>query len=430
VHGRRSSSYSVEKVCDYLSNHPADPRWYPISAYYSGNKVAGRDVLPKTRETLDMVRRQIYPPSPEGFLRESDVHHILVTGAGFEIAANGGGFGLPLTKTLLESMGDPFYYDEAQNGGLINLKRGNGFPRPVGSIWDLRSFRRAIRDAASREDLDAYWDVLLEGELRREIEDELESESDSPDEETETREAQKLRALFRETRMREAFRRSMVDHDWGYLGQSIIAARLGWRAWLTTNYTQFSDRAIALARKEEGQLGSWRIVSSAAEARVTTREEPWASPRQPKRYLFKLHGDIGHLHTMAIAGHDKDTFSPLSVPMEDLYQIYASAYRFLADALDELASNDSLVMWHIVGHGLQDKRLSDLIVRISRHEKPAHFFVMVNPNPDKPRCQLHDALKWPHKIESLPLRAAEYMARLAQEGLPSRTEAEERMGRI
>jgi hypothetical protein len=431
VHGKRNSSYNVEKVCDYLKRQPMEPRWYPVSAYYSGNKISGRDVLPKTRETLDMIRGEIYPVEPDGFLKATDVHHVLVTGAGFEVGADGGGFGLPATKTLLEAMGDPFCYSDSQDGGLISLKCGNGFPWPVGSIWDLGSFKKAIKEAASHEALDAYWDVLLQGELRREIDYELESSSDNdPSLGEETREDQKLRALFRETRMREAFRRSMLDHDWGYIGQSIIAARLGWRAWLTTNYTQFSDRAIALARKEESQLGGWRIVSSAAEARITTREEPWASPRQPKRYLFKLHGDIGHLHTMAIAGHDKDTFSPLSVPMEDIYQIYASAYRFLADALDELVSNDSLVMWHIVGHGLQDKRLSDLIGRISRHEKPTHFFVVVNPNPDKPRQRLQSALKWPHQIESLPLRAAEYMARIAQAGLPSRAEAQERMDKV
>jgi hypothetical protein len=427
VHGRRGSSYSAEQVCGYLKKQPTKSDLYLVSAYYSGNRIDEREVLPKTRDTLKVIRSEIYPQAESKTLVKAvDVYHVLVTGAGFEIRAEGGGFGLPLTKTLLESMDHPFVYAGPQGPGSIHLKHDKGFPRPVGSIWDDKTFQKAIRDAASSGDLDGYWDILLERELMREIEYETASEAGTDATEL-TREQQKLRALFHETRMRDAFRRSMVDHDWGYLGQSIVAARLGWVAWLTTNYTQFSDRAIALAPKKEGDLlGRWHVVSSAAEARTTTREDPWAVP-QPKRYLFKLHGDIGHLHTMAIAGHDKDTFSPLSVPMEDLYQIYASAHRFLADAIDELDPEKSLVMWHIIGHGLQDRKLCDLIGKISRHERPAHFFVVINPHPEQPIDHLGKALKRQHKLEELPLRAAEYMSRLSRTGLPSRAEAEERM---
>jgi hypothetical protein len=346
---------------------------------------------------------------------------MLVTGAGFEIKAGCGGFGLPATKMLLEAMGEPFGTGEPGKGNLIPLRRceqdeAPRFPIPYGGIWEDQDRSDYIAEAAVEQDLDAYWDVLLGEELRSKVGSSARHE---------VRELRKAHGLILETRMREAFRLSLLDHDWGHMNQSIAAARLGWNTWLTTNYTQFANRAITVANGTAG-LGPWRIVSTAREARVTLREELRAQGpamvrrggKEPRnRYLFKLHGDIGHLHTMAIAGQDKDSFSHLSMPMDDLYQVYASAQQFLLDLFDGL--NEDVVMWHIVGHGLQDKRLRDLIGRVSRQSRAAHRFLLVNPGPEKPRERLAGALNGDQDIWSCPLYAADYMARLESDGLPS-----------
>jgi hypothetical protein len=417
IHGERDSKYKAEKVCAELDKMHGRDSWRPISAYYSGNKILHQEVLPKTRETLLKIRREIYAyPKPATFKDSSKMRHVLVTGAGFEISASRGGFGVPNTRRLLEEMEDPFYRGADPRGSIICLNPGESFPIPSGSLWDVKDFHNDISRVASRGDLDAYWNVLLEVELRREVETSATNDD---------RDSQKARAIVLETRMREAFRRSLLRYDWGHMKQTISAARLGWHAWLTTNYTQFANRAIAVSRNDgdnHGELGFWRVIATAAEAHVTLREHAGNTEYPPNRYLFKLHGDIGHLHTMAIAGHDKDIFSPLSMPVEDLYQVYATAQNFLLDSLSKAAH----VMWHIVGHGLQDKRLCDLIGRVSQYESPSQLFILIDPKPDEPSERLAKAVKRePSEIGKCKLCAAEYMARLESRGLPDSRDAAE-----
>jgi len=231
----------------------------------------------------------------------------------------------------------------------------------------------------------------------------------------------KVDVLWRERRLREAFRRSLLRHDWGHMNQSLAAARLPWHAWLTTNYTQFANRAIALFDgAEQDARGVWRIIATAAEARVLAREGLDGQDGRKYRYLFKLHGDIAHLQTMAIAGHDKDSFSPLSMPMEDLYQVYASAERFLMDSLD--VAKAQLMVWHIVGHGLQDRRLCELLRRASRHStRMKQVVVVVNPHPADAMERLEKVFEGRNRrwtILPCPLRAAQYLARLERSGFP------------
>lgn len=414
IHGERDSDYKGEEVCAELDN--AGKSWLPVSAYYSRNKVINQEVLPKTRETLMIVRGKIYGSEKPACCKTSkDVRHILVTGAGFEMSAGHGGFGVPQTKKLLEEMGDPFYRGNQQKSHVIHLKLGESFPVPSGSLWDLGDFRDEIDRVASQGDLDSYWNVLLEVELRREIR----TSATHGD-----RDSQKARALVLETRMREAFRDSLLRYDWGHMKQTISAASLGWHAWLTTNYTQFANRAITVCgNDEEGEVGSWRVISTAAEAHVTLRERAGNTELPPNRYLFKLHGDIGHLHTMAIAGHDKDIFSPLSMPVEDLSQVYATAQNFLLDSL----SQSPHVIWHIVGHGLQDKRLCDLIGRVSQYKSPSQLFILVDPKPQTPSERLAKAVnRESSEIWKCALKAAEYMARLESRGLPASRDAAEK----
>jgi SIR2-like domain len=431
VHGDSSSEYDVKKVAEHLNRRSRRGRvqWKLVSAYYAGEITGEKVALPKTRETLKGIREEIYPDEEvrrakgRGLSAGSKgICHLLVTGAGFEISAERGGFGLPLTGKILNEMNYPFYRNEPEGRNTIRIGyddegkepeeqkeiENREFPFPLGDYWEFGDPRAGIRKAAVAKDLDSYWDILLGDELRRRI------VSSSMGGE---RDGQKTDALIWETRMREAFRFSLLKYDWGHMNQSLAAVGLDWHAWLTTNYTQFANRAIAAS----GEDRFWRVIATAAEARITMREgrrdSKRKSPGDRNRYLFKLHGDIGHLHTMAIAGHDKDVFSPLSTPMEDLYQVYEAAHGFLVDSLG--SRGETLAVWHIVGHGMQDRRLCDLLGRVSRQtEKVRHLFLLVNPDTKRPRDFLLEALGKGRKVYACPLNAREYMARLRQAGLP------------
>jgi hypothetical protein len=428
VHGKRKSKYNVLEVCNYIKSRQIEPYWYPVSAYYSGNKIEGEEVLPKTRETLAKIRKDILGKNGKHPEIEEGLCHLLVTGAGFEIRSAQGGFGLPLTRDLLKEMDSPFFYCDTLHGGTLpeshiylrsEGEEGKGeaicFPVPFDGIWKDKSLGSDIIQAAKAEDLDDYWDILLGEELRSQIGSSAKHG---------IRDLQKTEALIWEARMREAFRRSLLQYDWGHMNQSISAADLDWHSWLTTNYTQFANRAIAARGSDERP---WRIISTAAEARITLRENARGLKQSRNKYLFKLHGDIGHLHTMAIAGNDKDIFSPLSMPVEDLYQVYSAARSFLLDSLGN--QETKVVVWHIVGHGLQDKRLCDLIGMVCQQKGPRHLFMLVNPNPKDPKERLRDSVGRRHKIHACRFPAGEYMARLENKGLPPNPDASEEWGK-
>ncbi|HEV8578884.1 MAG TPA: hypothetical protein VGX68_07330 [Thermoanaerobaculia bacterium] len=390
-----------------------------ISAYQIGARIEqGVPIRSKSRSTLNEIARLLYAgdhAKPKGV---PGAKHILVTGAGFEIKNRWGGFGMLPTPTLLERMGDPFLLlnagdsvDENKKGITYLQPDSDGFPRPTGARWELV---KSIQRAAAERELDRYWDILLGKELAHNLGEVL--EMDKPERQQVT-----ARALLAERRMREAFRRSVREHDWGHMNQSLAAAELPWHAWLTTNYTRFADRAIAL-----GAPLLWRIITTAAEAGTSIREDNWLlegrKGEELPRYLFKLHGDVGHLHTMAIAGHDKDPFSPLSVPVEDLHQIYASAERFLGFSL---RSFEVPVVWHIVGHALADRGLVNLIRRACEQIRGEHLFLIADPSPALPRKNLErdlPAVLGPRgirfEIRDRAFFAEEYMARLARQGLP------------
>jgi SIR2-like domain len=428
IHGDRRSQYSAIDACRVLqdSTRKPEPVWHPVSAYYSGAKIKGREVLPKSRDMLENLRQNLYKISLGGRAgtpksNEDPPLNILVTGAGFEMRGERGGFGLPSTKSILESMGSPFRQEadrRREDSISLNKMAGKGFPVPADGLWKVREFLDSIKGVASVEDLDQYWNILLEKERHALI-----NSAASHDE----LEEQKVQALFHETGMREAFRRSILRHDWGYLSQSISAAKLDWHAWLTTNYTHFSNRAIDLAFDDDGELTPWRIVT-VAEAQLMMREDAGSLDDKKERYLFKLHGDVGHLHTMAIAGHDKDISSPLSIVME-LYLVYLAAQNFLVESLNRALSGSSVV-WHIVGHGLQDKRLRQLLGRTTRqsNKNVNHFFVLVTPETGGPLSRLSNSLpdstKAQDQILDCPLYASQYLARLEDRGLPKSSSPE------
>lgn len=367
------------------------------------------------RTTIDGVQTLVYPKSGDTFQFEillrlapkADVEqsrippstghfHILVTGAGFEYSERlvktdsetDLGFGLPATNQVL-----------AAALGLDARQAPEGqYPIPPG----LDKYSQ-LKDAAENGNLDAYWDELLEAKL-------IEIRQGSG-----RRSAHKMKGYRTELEYRKSFRDAMVRHDWGHLQQALDATQGPFKIWLTTNYTRFANRAINLMTRDfapssrndgpgqvlpatqrppkapesrsEGSVPAseanvrkmpWRIVSTSNEALLLLQElshRPQADHvPEEERHLFKLHGDIPHVTTMALAGHDKEMFSPLSVPIDQLHLLYTVAEKQL-----EIGTHEKAVVWHIAGHGLADRSLVRLISRTVRFSGPdQNIFLLID----------------------------------------------------
>lgn len=193
-------------------------------------------------------------------------------------------------------------------------------------------------------------------------------------------------------RVEYAFRRSLRDaienDDFGHLPQTVQAVRVDWDCWLTTNYTKFCDRALALSRearragtgndarsRQAGGRGKtrpnnqapenhWKIISTPHEANDYLGRVRFSSRNvtdnntSDERYLFKLHGDIAHIHTMALAGADKEQQSPHAFRVDSISRLYVAAIHYLHDLF---ATEDGAIYWHIVGHAMNDPLLTNLI---------------------------------------------------------------------
>ncbi len=415
-----------------------------VSSYETGNPpYIGKDddswrIFPKSPDTLERLASRLRPPIHQGTC--ASTLHVLVTGAGFEIRDDFGGFGLPQTHDLLLEMGAPFQQAD------FRLEEAAGYALPA-----LATSRGPRENAAMRSDLnaiardgnlDAWWNFLLEEELRRLVPSRPSSEAS-----IEERSSMKMEATLQEQNLREAFRRVVLKYDWGHLSQSLSAASLGWCSWLTTNYTRFADRAISLfelSQERGGQapkkpradgrdLGSWRIVSTSIEAISLSREvlhakEGTRSPKSRRsndfRYLFKLHGDIAHLRTMAIAGYDKEIYGPLSVPIDSLHQVYAVAEAYLQQELE--ARKGARLVWHVVGHGLRDWLLLNLIKQVCFYAKDRRIptdIIVVDHAPEGPVQRLLSCVgNLEDRVWQLQKSAAAYMACVQQNGgLPELT---------
>lgn len=414
-----------------------------VSAHSAGHRKQ-IPVHPKARETFRDLRRELGVEAyREKFDEPKDTMHILVTGAGFEIRGEYGGFGLPPTPDLLYGMGHPFTRNSASDNSLIRLGKGSGYPVPVFGSCDRENRERLerIEESAENGDLDQYWNNLLHMGIDNMLKSLATTQGDE-------RDHVMAESIQQERRMREAFRQSLLRYDWGHMKQSIFAARLPWHAWLTTNYTHFANRAIDLVEAtrsaENGARRSWRIIATASEARsaeqalVASRNrdrQPARRPdQQPARHLFKLHGDLGDLHTMAIAGFDKEIFSPLGVKVESLGQIYANAENFLLRSLP----HDTHLVWHIVGHSLNDMRLCQLIasvggLRFQAGGERKNLFIFVAPQTSakvaEPRKKLLERISpaTGQEVREVDSTALGYMARLSLEPILSFEELLERL---
>lgn len=410
-----------------------------------------REVWPKSPATLQWVAdqaraaAQARAPVPGRVVGSHGHIDVLVTGAGFELhpeawEAGAGtvlrhlGFGLPSTGDILWSMGQPFDPKEsrpdldaiaADDERVFLVRAATGFPEPVARSFDNQDLVEAMRTLAGARRLDEWWDLLLETELRGRVQKRGELL---------VRRRAKGEVQVHEVRMREAFRSAILRHDWGHLGQALAAVRLPWCAWLTTNYTRFADRAIALTseakRREQresenspqaaspGQRGggrfarapTWRLVATAQEAQLLIRElqdrgddHPWTDGETP---LFKLHGDISHLQTMAVAGHDKELFSVLGVPVDSLYQVYDAAEKFLLRLVRDRPK--AQIRFHVVGHGLMDETLVSVLARVAKAAGGRAIVRLVAPSPPKDIPELSGLVS----LERECTNAESYMATL------------------
>lgn len=458
---KNGTNYHPKEVLKFLKEHgptKADEKEglhvHLVSSYNSGTLAWGEkeiEILPKSPETLWSIAHEVRGTTHSecgGVTTSSDsdrnVAHILVTGAGFEIRESyQERFGLPSTALVLAEMGFPF-----GEGDYTLSPNPNCFPYPNDGIYAETTWRHAkIKEISEKGDLDAYWDFILEIALSERLERQVGLE----------RMRKKSSAAFHEIALREAFRRSLLKYDWGFINHNIHAARLDWFCWLTTNYTRFADRSIELVQtlkdengalpkkieddspigpiilsKEEREYPAWKIIGTANEARVLLRENLHGS-LDPNRCLFKLHGDIGHLHTMAMAGQDKETYSTLSTPIDSLHLIYSSAEQHLIRKLKRGAGH---VVWHIIGHSLKDILLRRLISNVTRlDDNIKTTYIIVDLKLSEQIRELATSLgksptKRPVTIKGIETTAAQYIAHIFRQCLPRESKLNSWLGSL
>lgn len=352
------------------------------------------------------------------------VIHLLVTGAGLEFEDHALGssctLGMPSTRDLLRdalSSVEGWSIDELESPKNADDEPvSSGFPVP--REYASRSAHLQLHQAAADRDLDRYWNLLLEKELQRVV-----------------REGRYSHASEREAELREKFRDQLLRFDWGHLPQTITAARLNWHTWLTTNYTRFADRALAVVPPLENR--PWEVIATSNEAARLQRSilhgtTPGAGPPSRgdgPRYLFKLHGDIAHQTTMAIAGYDKELSTPLSFPVDSLHAVYFVSWSYLAEVMRVARREDARVVWHVVGHGLYDRLLVDIIRRVSESapgssgggpgRQEEHLYLLIDPQypcgdseRETPARRLRKRLGEEARIHEIKLDSARYFARL------------------
>lgn len=364
----------------------------------------------KSTDTFAKIGTRIQPKVDEGKKKDRGNVHLLVTGAGLEFEDHALGssctLGMPPTRDLLWSaLSDVFDDLEPPKDAPNEKPIPSSFPIP--KAYACRCDHPQLHEAAANRDLDRYWNLLLVKELQRV-----------------SQEGRYSHASEREAQLREVFRDQLLRFDWGHLPQAITAAQLGWHTWLTTNYTRFADRALTVVPPLDNR--PWEVIATSNEAARLQRTILHGSSMgagtvrgiEGPRYLFKLHGDIAHQTTMAIAGYDKEYSTPLSFPVDSLHAVYSVSYSYLAEVMRDARRDERRVVWHIVGHGLYDRLLVDIIERVSESGDD-HLYLLVDPaypcgaaGTGSPQGRLAARLGRGDRIHEIKLDSVRYFARL------------------
>lgn len=361
---------------------------------------ANATILPKSLKELRALRSALYgdrEATERKILerRERDAPlDVLVTGAGFELRGSESAIGLPATWQVLRETTLPgLNWDEATKWGF-----------PVPKTLSEADLTAVLAKSAEENDLDFYWTILLTIAHKRNVPNLDRGLKRAPDF---ARNAGRLELSFR-----NAFRDSLIKYDFGHMRQHLLAARMPWAFWLTTNYTWFIDRAIS----EAG--AGWQLLRNPVEADAFQSRELMGKAEELDRVAIKLHGDIGQVHTMAIAGYDKDSFSPFAVSPE-LHTMYLTAVEGLTARIS--ASKTKRCRWHIVGHGLRDKALLELLEKVARRSALEHEVRWVAPQPGasellRVEAELRGRLGQRMEFEHKDQPAQSYMWDLASNG--------------
>jgi hypothetical protein len=342
------------------------------------------EIRSKSPEMLAALRNRLTRKT-EAEPEFQDEAHILVTGAGFEVKGypEKKQLGIPSTGALLERWARRAYPDDT-----ITWNDEYKFPVPK-SLESVEEFKVA----AKYGDLDQYWSILLRKEREKAKRDVLE-------------------AAAREYYLRQFFRDEFIGHDWGHLPQSIAAAQIKWSAWISTNYTRFTNRAIELSKIK------WRTIEFGEEAQNFNQHLLHGAGLPGESILFKVHGDIGHVLTMALSTEDKTVETRLSS--------FMPLYLASQSCITEMMRKFRRIVWHIVGHGLKDRLLMHLITGAYKARRRKHEFVVIAPEKTELRARrehpsflLHKKLgsRAKNRIEGRYARADEYMTRLKRVGL-------------
>jgi hypothetical protein len=427
--------YSWYEIYKQVTTHVSRERVCVVSAYRAGVETPegkGESIMttPKLQSKLvKLLRKYTNAPLLKGIedcarnLVDGNLH-VLVTGAGFEMGSTRDGLGQPHTRVALKSMWERL---RSARRNLSPISLPNTYPArgfPVVQIGEKQSPQ--LVQHAGEENLDDYFSWIF-----RSVRGSVDVVS-STDETLAS--ARKL-----ELEIRRSFRSSLLESDWGQLYQCAIAARLPWLAWISTNYTGFADRAIEALPPREG-ISRWEIVSGAEEARrlydqMLDKAFNFSEHREfvpLPRILFKVHGGIGDVRTMALAADDKRAESLLLAPVQGLYSLYGAAQQFLMTTLaTKDASDNQRVVFHIVGHNLFDVNLLGLLAQANKHLRARRgeaWFIIVNPDifdasGDSKKgvlSRLYEGLGkfgehlQAHQVFVVPSTAREYMSRLAQ----------------
>ncbi len=458
--------YQYREVIDFLDKKGAHPEnRMLVSSYQSdpSREEQKETIWPKSPETLWSVWERVKKLTEEKLKEEQERRakrkpakngaamrrflHVLITGQGFEIHEDDYSFGLPTTPNILKKMPSPFGETFKQE----QEREGKPYPVFTRENWD-DSDKRLVKEHAGAQNLDKYWDAMLEAEIKVLL--------SGSDDRQNPHQRKKIEASLSEHKMRNAFRRRILRYDWSYLNQHLFAARLNWMTWLTTNYTHFANRAIELIQppsdqtkesekpkqsdqskrtmgplewtQEKAPFPDWRIIGTMKEAGMVLKNLLHGNNERAHNgttYLFKLHGDIGQLHTMAIAGHDKEIFSRLSQPVDSLHDLYIAAENYIIQQVNKPNDKNKRkrkdkkieIVWHIVGHSLYDKLLIELMEK-AKEKSPKdcrHTLCIVNPNPRDPIDNLKGTSLLKETLIKIPLKASEYMARIYFNQLPT-----------